>query len=132
MGILIDPYMMYPVPAAIINGPIRLLGSNCGRYAVKLLNKDLTLNFAFQFTLAIFFGAGAFWNQIYCLIFRYTAIQQHFHNLNKKFNRWPVRFGFTVLGYTIQIVCAYFAFFCMMTTEVCERGGLRGCNNERK
>jgi hypothetical protein len=82
----------------------------------------LTFDFTFQFTLAIFFGAGVFWNQTYCLIFRYTAIQQRFHNLNKKFNRWPARLGFTVLGYTIQIVAAYFAFFCMATTEVGENG----------
>ena len=71
-----------------------------------------------QFTLAIFFGAGAFCNQIYCLIFRYTAIQQSFLDLNKKFNRWPVRLLFTAIGMALQTVCAYFAFYCMMTTEV--------------
>jgi hypothetical protein len=71
-----------------------------------------------QFAIAFFFGAGVFGEQIICLMFRYTAIQQKYNNLNKNFCRNSTRVFLFFLGTFLKAFSSYLAYNSMASPEV--------------
>jgi O-antigen/teichoic acid export membrane protein len=86
------------------------------------LNPSIPNYLLIQFAIAFFFGAGVFCEQIVCLMFRYTAIQQKYDNLNKNFRSNNTRVFLFILGTFVKTLAAYLAYNSMASPEVYKLG----------